>query len=61
MVNWQNNQEIELHTTLGRKNKRKSKFTGKTEGNFFAFLPYFQRRRRKFFSLFKELIFEQRK
>jgi hypothetical protein len=60
MVKRQINQEIELYTTPGKKNKEKAKFARKREEDFLTFLVYFQKKAR-IFSLFGELIFEQRK
>ena len=52
-------QEIVAYTTPWKKNKKKSKFTKKREGEFLFFLIYFQKKRGNF-SLFRELIFENR-
>jgi hypothetical protein len=45
MVNEQTNQEIELHTTLGKKNKRKSKFIRNREGDFLFFYLLIQKKK----------------
>ena len=45
MVNEQINQEIELHTTPGKKNKRKSKFIRNREGDFLFFLLTYSKKK----------------